>query len=147
VIAPIDIECPYCQVKAGCYCGSIIGGDERNYHHAERIDAAFYASALRQNDPLALRQALSEALRRLEKYQGAPVQDALTADLSFILTTREMFDLMSTHLMGSNRPHMPRMSGNPLSLVGCSCGWRPGLGTVDVEKAFATHAALVTVRR
>lgn len=94
--APIDIECPVCASTAGNYCTSeTTSRDTRlrvTFYHAERIDAAFRANTQRQHDPRALRTALKEALDRLEKHYP-PVQDALTSDISFILTTRHVFGL------------------------------------------------------
>lgn len=57
-----------------------------------RINEAFRAHTKRQHDPRALRAALREALDHLEKHHPA-VQDALTDELSFIITTREVFGL------------------------------------------------------
>lgn len=94
--APIDIECPACKSTAGNYC-TVPAADDKPlrvaFYHAERIDEAFRAQTRRQHDPRALREALREALERLEQHQGTPVQDALTSDLSFIITTREVFGL------------------------------------------------------
>ena len=94
--APIDIECPACASTAGNYCTAPTTSPATHqrvtFHHAERIDAAFRENTRRQHDPRALRAALAEALDRLEQHYPA-VQDALTADISFILRTREKFGL------------------------------------------------------
>jgi hypothetical protein len=94
--APIDIECPACAATAGNYC-TAPSTDPKvrqrvTFYHAERVDAAFRRIASRRDDPRALRVALREALDRLEKHEPA-VQAALTNDLSFIITTREVFGL------------------------------------------------------
>jgi hypothetical protein len=90
--APIDIECPACASTAGNYCTMPAANGARGprvtFYHAERIDEAFRAGTKRQNDPRALRDALREALGRLEKRQ-----DLDNADLSFLITTREVFGL------------------------------------------------------
>ena len=91
--APIDIECPACASTPGNYCTAATTPRQRvTFHHAERVDAAFRENTRRQHDPRALRAALAEALDRLEKYHPA-VQDALTEEISFILSTREKFGL------------------------------------------------------
>jgi hypothetical protein len=91
--APIDIECPACASTAGNYCTAPTEPRQRvTFHHAERVDAAFRENTRRQHDPRTLRAALTEALDRLEKHHP-PVQDALTDELSFIVTVREKFGL------------------------------------------------------
>lgn len=85
--APIDIECPCCKSTAGNYC-VVPNGARVTFYHAERIDAAFRRTTLRRDDPRALRAALNEAITRLE------IRADLDADAqSFIITTREVFDL------------------------------------------------------
>ena len=90
--APIDIECPACAATAGNYCTAPT--TEPNFrqsvtfHHAERIDAAVRQIARRRNDPRALRDALRETITRLETRQ-----DLDNDDLSFLVTTREVFEL------------------------------------------------------
>ena len=90
--APIDIECPACAATASNYCTSITTDPKIHqhvtFHHAERIDAAVRQIARRRDDPHALRNALREAVTRLEKRQ-----DLDNDDLSFLITTREVFDL------------------------------------------------------
>jgi hypothetical protein len=91
--APIDIECPACAATPGNYCTVATTPRQRvTFHHAERVDAACRENTRRPHDPRALRSALIEALNRLEKHHPA-IQDALTDELSFILTTRERFGL------------------------------------------------------
>lgn len=89
--APIDIECPYCKSTAGNYCTSeTTKPDVRQrvtFYHAERIDNAFRANTKRQHDPRALREALGEALTRMTK------RNLDEEDLSFVVTTREVFGL------------------------------------------------------
>lgn len=107
--APIDIECPHCKETAGNYCTSeAVSPTFRQklaFYHAERVDEAFRANTRRQHDPRALREALREALARLKKRLPADVlarqvieQDPERAvrdrdELSFIVTTREVFGL------------------------------------------------------
>lgn len=93
MIAPIDIECPACASTAGNYCTSSPSCTASEsmillHHHAARIDAAFRQIARRQDDPRALREALREAIARLEKRQ-----DLDNVDLSFIITAREVFGI------------------------------------------------------
>jgi hypothetical protein len=90
VTAPIDIECPVCKSTAGNYCTITVDETSHRvtFHHAERIDAAVRQIARRRDDPHALRNALREAVTRLEKRQ-----DLGNDDLSFLITTREVFGL------------------------------------------------------
>lgn len=84
--APIDLECPACKVLPGRYCKVLPAHDGYVYHHAERIDAAFRASAALHENPMALRGALRAALNRIEA--GSSLDDQ-----SFISATRETFGL------------------------------------------------------
>lgn len=90
--APLDIECPACAATAGNYCTSVTTDPKFRqrvtFHHAERVDAAFRQTASRRDDPRALREALREAIARLEKRQ-----DLDNVDLSFIITAREVFGI------------------------------------------------------
>lgn len=107
--APIDIECPHCKSAAGNYCTTEAVNpafrQRVTFHHAERVDAAVRASTARQNNPRALRIALREAVDRLEKRLPADVLDRAVIEneperatrdrdeLSFVITTREVFGL------------------------------------------------------
>lgn len=95
--APIDIECPFCAASAGNYCTVESTNPQVRqritFHHAERIDRAFRQTALRHDDPRALRDALREAVKRLAKHQAADADKADADELSFIITTRAVFDL------------------------------------------------------
>ena len=91
--APIDIECPACKATPGNYCTITVDNTwhvtrRDTFHHSERIDAAVRRIARRRDEPRALRDALREAVTRLEKRQ-----DLDNEDLSFLITTREVFEL------------------------------------------------------
>lgn len=90
--APIDIVCPACKSTPGNYCTAASADPKARqrvtFYHAERIDAACRQITLPRDDPRELREALREAITRLEKRQ-----DLDHNDLSFIITSREVFGI------------------------------------------------------